>query len=422
AAATTRRTVSVLFVDLDDFKAVNDALGHAVGDRLLGEVAARLQRATRGCDTVARLGGDEFAVLLEHVADVEDGARVAERIGGALATPFTLDGRDVRVTASIGIASDAVSGCHVSAGEYAGDETPGDAADRLLRHADVAMYRAKARGKACHVTFSPAMQREVVDRLELGIDLDRAVADESLTLAFQPIVDLADGRVAGFEALARWTHPVRGFVSPALFIPLAEQTGAILALGQWVLYRACAAAARWGSGLADAGAPAVTVNVSGRQLQDPALPSVVAGALHASGLAPERLTLEITEGVLMEDTESTLERLHALRALGVRLAVDDFGTGYSSLAYLHRFPIDVLKLDKTFVDGVARGGRDAVLARTIVTLGATMQLRTVAEGIEHAGQRDALREMGCPLGQGYLFSRPVPEGDVAALLARDRLA
>ena len=390
--------VAVLFLDLDDFKAVNDSLGHGEGDRLLEAVAARLLKATRGCDTVARLGGDEFALLLDGMADPDDAAAVVQRVSAALRAPVTLDAREVTVGASVGVA-------HARAGE---------GADELLRNADVAMYQAKAAGKGQHAVYEPAMHRDVLERLELEGDLRGAAARGELELVYQPLVELDGERLLGFEALVRWRHPVRGVVTPAAFIPLAEDTGLIIEVGRWVLREACAQLARWDAELGPTFRPAVSVNVSGRQIDDPRFVSEVGAALESAGVPAARLTLEITESVIMRDPDATLARLHALKALGVSLAIDDFGTGYSSLSYLQRFPVDSLKIDKSFVDGVADGGSDAALARTIVALAEMMGIRSVAEGIERPEQRAQLAALGCQVGQGYLFARPLAARDVAA--------
>jgi diguanylate cyclase (GGDEF)-like protein len=409
--------VAVLFLDVDHFKAVNDSLGHEAGDVLLRAVAQRLLEATRGSDTVARLGGDEFAVLLENVRTDHDAVIVAERILAAMRPGVALgrpdaegDGaRAVRVGTSVGIAR----------------ARGGEEADALLRHADLAMYTAKRDGRGRFALFEPAMHAAAVERLELDADLraslERLEAAPSRAsdggdghdfhLVYQPVVELATGRVVAAEALLRWRHAQRGLVPPAVFIPVAEETGLIGSLGRWVLEAACRQAAAWG----DRG-PVVSVNLSGRQLDDPALVAGVEGALAAAGLAPRRLTLEITESVVMRRTDATLERLRALKALGVRLAIDDFGTGYSSLSYLQRFPVDVLKIDKSFVDGVASEAHDAALARTIVALGTTLGLRTVAEGIETEDQQAALLALGCTYGQGYFFARPLPAGAFGALV------
>jgi diguanylate cyclase (GGDEF)-like protein/PAS domain S-box-containing protein len=405
--ARTQERIAVLFLDLDDFKTVNDSLGHAVGDRLLVAVAQRLLNATRGCDTVARLGGDEFAVLLEHAEHAEDAAVVADRIVHALDTPFPVAGTEVRIGASVGIARPEAH----------------DGPDEILRNADVAMYRAKGGGKGRWALFAPEMHAALVDRVELEADLRRALLgapDKEFHLLFQPIVRLDDASVAGLEALVRWNHPQRGTVHPGAFIPIAEASGLIVGLGSWVLHEACRCAAAWQRARRatdpSAPQPTITVNLSGRQLHDRGLVEDVRTALGSSGLDASSLVLEITESVLMHDTETNLATLHTLKALGVRLAIDDFGTGYSSLSYLQRFPIDILKIDKAFVDGVARGGSDAALARTIVALGKMLELRCVAEGIEDEDQRRHLLSIGCEYGQGFLFSRPVTPEAVSVLV------
>jgi len=417
-----RECLAILFLDLDDFKGVNDTLGHAAGDLLLSVVAERLLKATRGFDTVARLGGDEFAVLLEGMHDASDADRVVERVQAALAAPVTVAGRETRVRASLGIAH----------------ATGVESADELVRNADVAMYEAKAAGKGGHAVFAPDMHEALVARRALEADLQAAVdallkadavspPDPSVApaggfrLMYQPIVDLQTGRLSAFEALMRWEHPTRGSVSPSLFIPVAEEMGIIGVLGRWALRAACHQMRAWdrrhvGSNIH------VGVNVSGHQLGDARLVEDVAAALAECGLATERLTLEVTETAVMRDTERALTTLHALKALGVYIAVDDFGTGYSSLSYLQQFPVDVLKIDKAFVDGVALGGADAALARTIIALGQTRGLRTVAEGVEHEEQRAALVTLGCTLAQGYLFARPLEaEAALAAARARSQL-
>ena len=401
--------VAVLFLDLDHFKTVNDSLGHAVGDQLLVEVARRLLHATRGCDTVARLGGDEFAVLVDRVRADADVLTVVERILRAMQAPIVLERAEVLVGLSIGVAR----------------ATPDDGAEELLRNADVAMYRAKQHGRGGYELFAPAMHAAVLERLELESDLRRALAepDAELRLEYQPIVALDDERIVGAEALVRWAHPTRGLTSPAHFIPLAEATGLVVPLGRWVLRTACRQAAEWQratdsmDGASGSAAPYVSVNLSGRQLEDASLVDEVAAALADAGLEPERLLLEITESVLMQRADAALRTLHALRALGVRLAIDDFGTGYSSLAYLRRFPVDVLKIDKAFIDGVARDASDAALARGIVGLASTLGLHCVAEGIEQAAQATRLREAGCGYGQGFLFARPLAAHAVTALIA-----
>ena len=389
------RHLAVLFIDLDDFKVINDSLGHAEGDRLLEEVAARLLKATRGFDLVARLGGDEFGVLLEGMMRETDAQAVIERIKASLGRPITLGDREVVIGASLGVAHarDAAS------------------ADELLRNADVAMYQAKTAGKGRHAEFDNAMHAAAVARLELAADLRFSVERDELRLMYQPVVELANGRVVGAEALVRWERPGHGLVPPLSFIPLAEETGLIIPIGRWVLREACLQLARWRASLPEGEGLTMNVNVSGRQLDDVSFAADVRAVLEETGVPPGQITLEITESVLMQRADTVLATLHALKALGVALAIDDFGTGYSSLGYLQRFPVDVLKIDRAFVDGVARGGSNAALARTIVALGDALGLRAIAEGVEQEVQQAALAALGCRLGQGYLFARPLPPAD-----------
>jgi diguanylate cyclase (GGDEF)-like protein len=394
--------VSVLFCDLDRFKTVNDSLGHHAGDQLLMAVAERIGGCLRVGDTAARLGGDEFAILLEDVCDATEAVAVAERITQALRAPFPLAGREVFVSSSIGIVC----------GHAGGEE--------LLRNADVAMYRAKAEGNGRYAVFEPSMRAEVLERLELEADLRRAEERGELEVHFQPLVELDGGALAGFEALIRWRHPERGLVPPLAFIPLAEESELISSIGRWVLGEACRRAADWDRRYPARRPRSVSVNLSGRQLEQPDLVDQVAEALFATGLPPGRLILEITETVLMHDTEATIARLAALKNLGVRLAVDDFGTGYSSLQYLSRFPIDLLKMAKPFVDNVDGGAQGTAMARTIVDLGASLGLEIIAEGIELGTQLAYLRRLGCQLGQGFLFARPLTVKQVEALLADPR--
>jgi diguanylate cyclase (GGDEF)-like protein/PAS domain S-box-containing protein len=389
--------LAVLFFDLDDFKTVNDSLGHAAGDDVLREVARRLDDSIRGADTAARFGGDEFAVLLEDVADSQDAADVAQRVLEMLSRPIEAGHREVSVGASIGI-SVALTG------------DPRGAED-LVRDADAAMYIAKRDGKGAYRLFEPAMHEGVLARLELRTDLQQAIGTDQLELYYQPVVRLEDGSISGVEALLRWKHPERGMVSPVEFIPIAEETGLIVPIGRWVLQEGCRHARRLEA--AAGHAPRMSVNLSLKQLQHSDIVADVRAALEDSGLAPEKLVLEITESVLIEDTDLAIERLHALKALGVGLALDDFGTGYSSLSYLSRFPVDILKMDRSFLrDGESAQARS--LATAVVGLGATLALEVVAEGIEMSEQWDTLRELGCDLGQGFLFAKPM---DAAASLA-----
>jgi diguanylate cyclase (GGDEF)-like protein/PAS domain S-box-containing protein len=396
--------VAVLFLDLDGFKEVNDSLGHAAGDQLLIKVAQRLRASVRPEDTVARFGGDEFAVLVEAVAAEHQAEELATRIVEDLEEPLLIDGQEIHVRASIGIAT---------SGSDAED------ADQLMRNADLAMYRAKAAGDGGFARYDPQMHTGLVERLQLESDLRRALdTDEQLELHYQPTIDLASGAIVGFEALVRWRHPVRGMVQPGDFITLAEGTGLIRPLGQLVMLEACRQAAAW-----NADDPhrrlTMSVNVSGCQFDESEdLPAFVAMVLADSGLKPDQLCLEMTESVLMNDTEENLALLVRLKNLGVRLAIDDFGTGYSSLAYLRRFPVDTLKIDRSFVERISGPSEDAVLAHTIVQLGHSLGMSTVAEGIEQYSQLLALRRMGCTLGQGYYFSRPVPAVEAGRLLAQ----
>jgi diguanylate cyclase (GGDEF)-like protein len=386
----------VLALDLDEFKRVNDSLGHTEGDRLLREVSQRLLSATRGCDTVARLGGDEFAVLLDGVGTPVFADIVAERILQSLKRPITLQGGEVVLSASIGIA-------------YA---EPGETVDELLRNADTAMYRAKRAGKAMYDTFTPAMYAEVANMLSMETDLRGAVDANELHAVYQLIVKLDTGEPVGAECLLRWRRHGTQEVSPVSFIPIAEQTGLIIPIGRWVLREACRAGAAWLAraprSTGDARPFTMTVNLSGRQLHDADLVSDVRAALEDSGFDPRCLVLEITESVVMRNADVGISRLEELRALGVRLAIDDFGTGYSSLSYLQRLPIDVLKIDKSFIDGVDDDARGAALVRTILGLAETMSLRCVAEGIETESQLQALTALGCAYGQGFLFAHPLP--------------
>jgi diguanylate cyclase (GGDEF)-like protein/PAS domain S-box-containing protein len=390
-----RKPAAVLFLDLDGFKKVNDSLGHAAGDELLVACAARLASCIRPGDTIARLGGDEFAVLLEGIVGIGDAEVIAERIAKAVADSFTIQGREVFVGVSAGIA------------EISGGLTP----DEVLRNADLAMYYAKSGSKGRHAVYQPAMHAELVEWLELEADLRLSVGGDQITVEYQPIVHLLDGRLYGAEALVRWTHPVRGHIPTTRFVAMAEETGLIVPLGRRVLLEACTQAATWRRGASRASELRLSVNLSGRHFEEPSLVSDVAQVLSDSALAPGALTLEITESVLMRRSEETLATLRELKALGVKLAIDDFGVGYSSLGYLQQFPIDVLKIDRTFVDSVAVAGRDPVLARAIIALGNTLGMETIAEGIERLEQRDGLRALGCALGQGYFFSRAVPPAE-----------
>jgi diguanylate cyclase (GGDEF)-like protein/PAS domain S-box-containing protein len=399
-AARHHRSVSVLFLDLDDFKIVNDSLGHAAGDELLLFVADRLTSALRPGDTAARLGGDEFAVLIEDENSLNVAVPIAERVQRALDAPFPLNGREVFVTVSIGIA----------------DLRADDTADDLLRNADVAMYRAKGAGKGRFAIYVPDMHASAVQRLELRSEIERAVAEGELAVVYQPIIDLARQTITGAEALVRWLHPTRGLIAPDEFIPLAEETGLIVPLGRWVLKQACRDARLLADRTGGSLPTMIGVNVSGRQLQDEGFAEMVSNVLASTGLEPGRLMLEITESVVMEDSGLMSARFAELKQLGVRIAIDDFGTGYSSLSYLSRFPVDVLKIPKQFVDGIEGDAGDRRLASAILRLGSTMRLRTIAEGIETPAQRERLRAIGADLGQGFLFGKPMPAEDLRRLI------
>jgi diguanylate cyclase (GGDEF)-like protein/PAS domain S-box-containing protein len=384
--------VAVLFIDLDDFKAINDTLGHATGDDLLRQVGSRIQSNLRDADTAARLGGDEFAILLEHDgAEPVNPAMVAQRMLTMLETPFDIGGDQIFCQASIGIAS--------------GDIGDSGDPDDMLRNADVAMYVAKEKGKGRYETFVAGMHETAIRQLELRSELQQGLEHGQFVLQYQPIMRLDSGEIDGFEALVRWNHPARGLIPPLEFIPLAEENGLIVQLGTWVLGEAAAFARSvrdaTGSDLH------VAVNLSARQLSRAEIVDEVARALETSGLPASSLVLEITETVMMQDMDLSIVRLQGLKALGVRLAIDDFGTGYSSLNYVRRFPVDILKVDKSFVDGVATPGQEAALTSAVIELAHILDLVPVAEGIEHPDQLERLRALGCELGQGYLFAKPL---------------
>ena len=397
--------LAVLLLDLDDFKDLNDSLGHTVGDALLCSVAERLQ-CVRATDTLARLGGDEFALLLDDTLDSAVVSDVAERLLQAMRIPFTVQGREIQLSASIGIALT--------------DPDRVQDADELLRNADMAMYLAKRHGKGRSEYFAPGMHSAAVRKLELIADLRRAVGAEEFVVHYQPIVELRTARVVAVEALVRWQHPDRGLVSPLEFIPQAEESGLIVPIGRAVLAAACAQTAHWRR-LHPEIALTVNVNLSVRQIEEPDLMGDLTRILAESGLPPSALTLEVTESVLTEDRMDAAERLWAIKRLGVRLAIDDFGTGYSSLSRLRDLPIDSLKIPKPFVDGITRGAEDSAMARAIIDLASVLSLQVVAEGIEHPAQWRELSRLGCERGQGYYFAKPVAAEHVPALLESGRL-
>jgi len=385
-------SVAVMFLDLDNFKNINDSLGHDAGDRLLQAVAQRIVKTTRSTDTVARLGGDEFAVLVEGIATFHEVERIADALIATLDRPFPLDGTEVRVGASIGVAL----------------STPQAGAETLLSKADIAMYHAKAAGKNRHVTFQPQMQAMLHERLRLEADIGRALAEEEFFLEYQPIVDLGTRSLLGVEALVRWRHPQAGVLMPGRFVQVVEECGQIAKLGRWVLRQACRDLCAWRRTIAGGSGLRLAVNISGRHLQHGELAHDVAQALQESGLEPGNLVIELTESTIMYNTDANLERFHRLKALGVRLAIDDFGIGYSSLSYLHRFPIEILKIDRSFVSRLTSSDNGPELASAVVTLAETLGLDTVAEGIELEQQVAALLALGCVAGQGFLFAEAGP--------------
>ena len=392
--------LAVMFVDLDDFKSVNDSLGHGAGDEILVKVAERLRRTLRDSDTAARMGGDEFAVLIEDAREANSPGYVGERILRALRDHFEVNGQSVRLSGSVGIAI------------YQGPE---NSAEELLRHADVAMYAAKQQGKDRLTVFEPELHDATIDRHQLRAEMHVSFERGEFTVAYQPLVRLDDSSIIGVEALLRWKHPTRGLIGPVEFVPLAEESGLIVELGRWVTDEACREAQAWSEQI---GRPSeVSINLSARQVEDEHLVGDVEKALATSGLRPEMLTIEITESILLRDVDAVVARLTELKRLGVNLAIDDFGTGYSSLSYLRRLPVDVLKIDRSFISGIESGAAENALVRSIVSLAQLLDLRTVAEGIEDAGQLASLRQMGVDFGQGYFFARPMPVEGVTEMLS-----
>jgi diguanylate cyclase (GGDEF)-like protein/PAS domain S-box-containing protein len=401
-SARHQTQLAVLFLDLDRFKVINDSLGHAAGDHLLVQVAQRLQACIRTTDTVARLGGDEFTILLDDTSDLAGAVQIAERIVAALAAPFTLNGHELFITTSIGIVL----------------STPGqDSSDDLMRNADIAMYQAKAQGKARYEVFNSHLNAQAMARLRLEADLRRAIERGEFVIYYQPQIDLVTGQMQGLEALVRWEHSERGLIAPVEFIPVAEETGLIRPLGQWVLAEACRQVQEWSARYPSAVPAVLSVNLSAQQVNQPGFVDEVAGMLARTGFEPRRLQLEITESVIMNDAPATLVTLRALKELGVQLAIDDFGTGYSSLSYLKRFPVDVLKIDRTFVTGLGYDAEDTAIVQAIITLANTLGLHVTAEGVESAAQLAQLQALGCQLGQGYYFAKPLSCERVGTLLA-----
>ncbi len=392
------KSIAVLYLDLDNFKGVNDTLGHPIGDKLLGTIAERIRNAVGADDTIARLGGDEFAILQCNSGAAAAGA-LARQLVEIISEPIDIDGQEINSGVSVGIA-------------LAPDD--GAAADHLMKCADLALYRAKAEGRGTFRFFEPDMDARIQARRALEVDLRRALTAGEFSLHYQPPINLATNELVSMEALLRWTHAERGSVSPSEFIPLAEEMGLIVPLGEWVLREACNEAARWPEPIM------VAVNLSPVQFRNRGLVTTVTQALAASRLAPNRLELEITEAVLLQDDEMTVTMLHRLRALGVRVAMDDFGTGYSSLSYLRSFPFDKIKIDRSFIKDIERNRGSAAIIKAIAGLGASLGIRTTAEGIETEEQLEIVRRAGCTEMQGYLVSPPRPASEVPGLIARFR--
>ncbi|MCC5977569.1 MAG: EAL domain-containing protein [Salinarimonas sp.] len=397
ALARVRRgeKLAVICLDLDHFKAVNDTLGHQIGDQLLQAASTRLRECVREIDTVARLGGDEFAILQVDIGNSDQAGDLARRLVGILREPFDIDGHHIVIGTSIGVSFSPEDGLDP---------------DALLKNADMALYRAKSDGRGSCRFFEPAMDAQLQERRRLELDLRRALAESEFELYYQPLVNTISNEISGFEALVRWKHPERGMVSPAEFIPLAEEIGLIVPLGDWVVNQACREAAGWPDGLK------VAVNLSPAQFKSPTLFHKIAAALANSGLSPSRLELEITESVLLHDGDTTLALLHQLRNLGVRTAMDDFGTGYSSLSYLRSFPFDKIKIDRSFIHDLDESADSLAIVRAVTGLGASLGMATTAEGVETRAQLDQIREQGCTEMQGYYFSAPRPASEIPDLL------
>jgi diguanylate cyclase (GGDEF)-like protein len=396
------RPVALMLLDIDGFRSINDAFGYAAGDQVLATVGTRLTATLRGGDTASRPGADEFALLLEDMADESNFVQISDRVNEALGRPITLDGRELTISACTGIAR----------------ATADDDADTLLRNADAALAAAKRRGRGACEVYSDRIRATLVDRVELEGELRAAIENRAFDIEYQPIVILHNRRIAGVEALVRWRHPSRGEIPPSAFLPVADELGLAPALGRWVLHEACVQVKAWQDQVVTARALTLTVNVSRAQLRQPSLIADVANALELSGIDPRRLVLEVSDAVLLDDAGTALARLQSLKSLGVRIAIDDFGARQAALHQLPRIPVDILKIDKAFVDRVGRGG--VSVAHVVLALGKSMRLRTVAEGIEAEEQVAELLRLKCEFGQGLLFSRPLSPAGCGALLRADR--
>lgn len=399
-AARRQTPIAVLFLDLDQFKVVNDSLGHAAGDELLAAVAPRIEQALRPVDTVARFGGDEFAVLAEDVGNERVATRIAERIAEVLSRPFILRGREHFVSASVGI---AIGG---------GNEAP----EALIRDADSALYRAKERGRGGYEIFDEVMRSRVVEHMQIENDLRRAIQRQELELHYQPVIKLSDGSILAMEALLRWNHPDRGMLGPLAFIPVAEESRLIVPIGRWVIEQACRQAAAWQQLHPDSAPVSVAVNLSARQIADPDLLSHIEGSVRANRIDPSSLWLELTETTLLDDTSFVERTLESLKGLGVRLVLDDFGVGFSSLGYLKRLPLSMIKLDRSFVENLTEGSHDAAIVRAVTEMANTIGIGVVAEGVETDEQVRMASTLGCGFAQGFHFSEPVPAAHVERLL------
>ena len=395
--------VAVLFIDLDRFKVINDSFGHQLGDQLLVAIARKLETIVRSTDTVARLGGDEFIILLDPIQDINDAIRFADRISGELRLPFDLEGRKLFATASIGIA--------LSSTDY-------DQGSDLLQNADIAMFRAKKKGKARYEVFDQVMYTQALEQLQLENDLRQAVVERQFQVYYQPIVSLNTGKLTGFEALVRWQHPVRGLVSPAEFIPMAEETGLIVPIGEWVLREAAQEMIDWQTKFSTLAPLKISVNLSVKQLKEPDFLEKIDSILAQTGLAGQSLQLELTESMLMDNVKQLIGILNQLRARAIQLSIDDFGTGYSSLSYLHRFPVNNLKIDRSFVSRIGDQGENRELVETIVTLAHQLGMEAIAEGVETQEQLNQLKALNCEQAQGYLFSKPLERESAEALISR----